>query len=55
MENRLRDRLDTNNLAIVGFSKVKLDDGNEYTVGQIITNAQGQKGRVNADGSITIL
>lgn len=55
MENRLRDRLDTNNLAIVGFSKVKLDDGNEYTVGQIVTNDQGQRGRVNADGSITIL
>lgn len=55
MKNRLSDRLDTNNLSIVGFSKVKLDDGNEYTVGQILTNDQGQKGRVNADGSITIL
>lgn len=55
MRNRLNDRLNTNNLSIVGFSKVKLDDGNEYTVGQILTNDKGQQGRVNADGSITIL
>lgn len=41
--------------SIYGVSKIKLDDGNEYTVGQTINNAQGQKGRVNADGSITLL
>jgi deoxycytidylate deaminase len=54
MKDRLTDRLNTNNLSIYGYSKVKLDDGSEHTVGDIITNAQGQTGRVNPDGTITI-
>ena len=37
-----------------GLSKVKVD-GQEYTVGDIIQNAQGVMGRINADGSITII
>ncbi len=51
---KLQSALKINNASIYGYSKVKLGD-QEYTVGTIITNSQGQQGRVNADGSITLL
>ena len=40
--------------AINGVSKVKLG-GTDYTVGDIIQSPNGQTGRVNADGSITLI
>lgn len=40
--------------AINGLSKVDVA-GQEYTVGDIIANAKGEHGRINADGSITIV
>ena len=54
MNNRLNERLAVNNLAIQGFTKVDIG-GQKYTVGDIIRNAQGQTGRVNANGTITIV
>lgn len=39
--------------AINGLTKVKIGE-EEFTVGDIITNSFGQKGRVNPDGSITL-
>lgn len=50
----LKSKLDINNAAIFGYSKVKIGS-REYTVGDIVTNNQGQAGRINADGTITII
>lgn len=53
------DRLDSvaasNNVAIIGHTKVKLPDGREVPAGAMIENENGSVGRVNADGSITII
>lgn len=54
MNSALNDKLSTNGLSIYGFSTVKLD-GQEYKVGEIVSNEYGQRGRVNPDGSITPL
>lgn len=54
LNSSLQSNLATNQLSIVGYSTVKLG-GQEYKVGQVITNAQGQQGRVNADGTITLI
>ncbi len=55
MNDRLKQRLDVNNLSIYGYSKVPIG-GQEYTVGDVVTGADGTtQGRVNADGSITLL
>lgn len=53
MNNRLRERLDTNNLSIYGYSTIKIG-GEDYRVGDIISNGE-QTGRVNPDGSITLI
>ena len=52
--NRLNERLDANNLSIVGYSTVEIN-GQKYKVGDIVTNSQGQTGRVNPNGTITIV
>ena len=54
IEATLDTKLKAQQAAIVGFSKVNIG-GQNYTVGQTVTNANGQVGRVNADGSITII
>lgn len=57
-KNSLEGKLDTtlraNDLSIYGYSKVKIGD-QEYKVGDVIDNGQGQQGRINADGTITMV
>lgn len=61
MNSRLRNSLGSNGLAIYGYSDsdIKYTDpqGNEVTakVGDIIKNAEGVPGRVNADNTITLI
>lgn len=54
IDGKLKTTLSTNGVAIYGYSKVKLGD-RYYTVGETITNGNGMVGRVNADGSITLI
>lgn len=54
MVNRLNERLDSNNLSMYGFSNVKVG-GDEFVVGDLISNDAGQIGRVNPDGTVTIV
>ena len=58
LQSSITGKLDTElvskGLSIYGYSKVKVGD-NDYTVGSIIQNANGQSGRINPDGSITII
>ncbi len=49
-----KNKASTQGWAINGLSDVEID-GEKYTVGDIITNAQGKKGRINADSSITLI
>jgi hypothetical protein len=54
MTTDLDNKLNSSQLSIYGYSKVKA--GNDtYTVGEIITNEYGQSGKVNPDGSITLI
>lgn len=53
MDNRLRERLDVNNLALYGYSTVDVG-GKTYKVGDVVQSGD-QTGRINADGSITII
>lgn len=50
----LDDKLAGSGTSIYGYSKVKLSDGKNYTVGDIVSNGQ-IKGRVDPDGNITLL
>ncbi len=50
---KLNTALQTNNLAIYGYSTVNIG-GQQFVVGQTVTNSNGQTGRVNADGTITL-
>ena len=50
----LTNKINAQGLSIYGFSKVKIGD-REYTVGDTITNSQGQVGRVLPDGSIYLI
>jgi hypothetical protein len=50
---KLDTSLQTNNLAIYGYSTVNVG-GQPFVVGQTVTNSQGQTGRINADGTITL-
>ncbi|MBX3498102.1 MAG: hypothetical protein KF889_01560 [Alphaproteobacteria bacterium] len=56
--SKINDTLDTklraNQAAIVGYSKINIG-GQDFTVGQIVTNADGVQGRVLADGSIAVI
>ena len=53
LEDTLGSKLNSNGLGIYGYSKVKVGDS-EYKIGDIISNGS-QKGRINPDGSITII
>lgn len=53
LTGKLDTTLSTTGTAIYGYTKVKIGD-QEYVAGSIIDNGAGQKGRVNADGTITI-
>lgn len=50
----LSNKIATQGLVMYGFSNVKIGD-KRYKVGDIIKNESGQKGRVNTDGTITVL
>jgi len=52
MDKNLTNRLNSKNLSIYGYSKVKLG-GKEFTVGDII-ESNGIRGRVLPDGSISV-
>lgn len=54
IKGTLDTKLQANQAAIYGYSKVNVG-GQLYTVGQLITNDKGEVGRVNSDGSITIV
>lgn len=49
----LKNKAAAKGLSVYGVTKVKVN-GQEYTVGDIVDNGT-QKGRINADGSITII
>jgi hypothetical protein len=54
ISDKLNTSLAAHGATMVGYSTVNLG-GQVYTIGQTVTNAQGQQGRVNADGSITLI
>lgn len=54
LEGKLQSTLQTNGLSIYGYSTVKVGD-QDYTVGSTVKNDKGQVGRVNPDGSITLI
>jgi hypothetical protein len=58
LKSSLSGKLDTllsnNNAVMYGYTKVNIG-GQPYTVGQLITNPSGQTGRVNADGTVTLV
>ena len=54
MTSALDDKLNTRGLSIYGYSTVEAG-GESYTAGEIITSEYGQQGRVNPDGSITLI
>jgi hypothetical protein len=51
IEGKLQTNLNTNNLAIYGYSTTKVN-GADYRIGDILDNG-AQKARVNADGTLT--
>lgn len=54
MNTKLQNALSSSGLSIYGYSKVNIG-GKEYTVGDTVTGSNGQSGRVNPDGSITLI
>ncbi len=50
----LQNKADIQGWVINGFSKVNLG-GKEYTVGDVVTAGNGSKGRINANGTITLI
>lgn len=54
IEGKLDAGLKANGVSMYGFSKIKLSDGKEYKVGEVI-NVNGHQGRVNPDGTITAI
>lgn len=54
MNDKLKNSLANNGLSIYGYSKVNLG-GKDYTVGEIIKGPNGESGRVNPDGTITLI
>lgn len=54
MNSALQDKLSVKGLSIYGYSQVDLD-GEKYAVGEIVTNEYGEQGRVNPDGTITVI
>lgn len=54
MNDKLKRKLVNNQLSIYGYSTIKASNGVEYKVGDLI-QANGVTGRVNPDGTITIV
>ena len=54
MTSALEDKLSSRGLSIYGYSTVNTG-GQEYIVGEVVTNEYGQSGRINPDGSITLI
>lgn len=54
MNEKLKNSLSNNQLSIYGYSTVKVDNGQEYTVGDLI-QVNGRTGRINPDGTVTIV
>lgn len=54
INSTLDTKLKAQGASIVGFSKVNIG-GQQFVVGQIVTNGAGQQGRINADGTITLI
>ena len=54
MTSAFDDKLDSRGLSVYGYSTTDIG-GESYTVGEIITSEYGQQGRVNPDGSITLI
>lgn len=54
LNNTLKDKLASRGLSIYGYSTVDIG-GQKLQVGETITNAAGQTGRVNPDGTITLI
>lgn len=54
LSSDLKNKASAKGWAINGFSDVKVGD-KTYRVGDIIQNEMGQQGRINADGSVTLI
>lgn len=54
LSSDLSNKLNTQGWSMYGMSKVKLPDGKDYKVGDIISNGQ-QQARVNPDGSLSLV
>lgn len=54
LSSDLNNKASVQGWAINGVSTVNID-GQEYIVGDVIQNSSGQKGRINADGSVTVI
>jgi hypothetical protein len=54
LDATLNSKLKTSGSAIYGYSKVDIG-GKEYTVGDIITSPDGRSGRINPDGTVTLI
>lgn len=54
LSSDLKNKSDSKGWAIVGLSTVNIGN-QEYKVGDIIDNGNGQQGRVNADGTISLI
>lgn len=50
----LKNKVNSKGWVVNGISTVKID-GQDYTVGDIIQNREGKQGRINPDGTITII
>lgn len=55
LRGSLDSTLSTNGVSIYGYSKIKTADGVERTVGDLIKSQNGQVGRINQDGTITLV
>ena len=54
LKGTLNNSLSSNGLSIYGYSTVKVGN-QEYKVGDVVVNSEGQSGRVNPDGTVTII
>lgn len=54
MNEKLKNSLSNNQLSIYGYSTIKADNGQEYTVGDLI-QVNGRTGRINPDGTVTVI
>lgn len=54
MTTNFDNYLDSNQLTVYGYSKIDAD-GQQYTVGEIVSNEYGQQGIIQPDGSVTLI